>query len=238
MFKVAVCDDELHYRDRVSTKIREIFSERDVDVEIKTYTNGELLLKSPDIEQGLYDAVFLDIEMPGRLGLDIAKAIRKKNIDTLIIFVTSFDRYVFDVFDYDVVAYVRKSEMDQRLPAVVDRVIEKVRTRNSEYVFKNQNGQYSVCPDEILYFESIGHKISVCRTDGSVIKVTHSLGQLEIEFARYRFIRTHAGFLVNMKYVYSIENETVLLTTGRSIPLSRHRSKEVRKIFFDYMRNK
>jgi two-component system response regulator LytT len=50
----------------------------------------------------LFDVVFLDIELPDKLGLEIAKLLKETYRNIIIAFVTSFDNYVYDAFDYDV----------------------------------------------------------------------------------------------------------------------------------------
>lgn len=60
MVKFAVCDDESEMTDYISDKLREYYSE---DCEIRRYRDGESLLA--DSRRQLFDALFLDIDMPG-----------------------------------------------------------------------------------------------------------------------------------------------------------------------------
>ena len=43
------------------------------------------------------------------------------------------------------------------------------------------------------------------------------------------FIRVHSGFLVNYRFIYSVNKTTVLLNNQENIPLSRHRADTVKQ---------
>lgn len=50
------------------------------------------------------------------------------------------------------------------------------------------------------------------------------------------FVQIHKSYLVNMKYISVIEKDSVVMTNQRSIPLSRHRKKEVKERYRQYRR--
>ena len=107
---------------------------------------------------------------------------------------------------------------------------------NKKVVFNNSDGQYHVSPKNIMYFESLNHSIYIHEDNGKVIKITNSLNQLERDFSIYNFIRIHSGYLVNLKYVYSIENISLVLLNNKVLPVSRHRLKDVKKAFHEKLR--
>lgn len=65
------------------------------------------------------DVVFLDMEMPGIHGLDLAKKMREMNQNIRIVFVTAFEQYALDAFGVDAIGYVlkpyRKSDIQKEL---------------------------------------------------------------------------------------------------------------------------
>lgn len=233
MLKIAVCDDEADYRKYVVRTIEEIFRDMHIHIDLWEFSGGGGLLESIN-EKTHFDVIFLDIKMPDKLGMEVAKLIRDKYKDTVLVFISGFDNYVFEAFDYDAAAYILKSEFDKKIESVIGRIISKIDISSTEMTFKNQDGQYRIYLKDIVYFESISHSIFIHDNENRVIKITYSLSQLEKEFFEYNFFRIHSGYLVNLKYVYSIDNNSVILTNKKSLPISRHRIKEVKKAFHKF----
>lgn len=238
MIRIAIVDDEVNILEKIKSNVYREFNERNSAVTIVTYTNGKDLLNA--VKTGyLFDVIFLDIELPDGLGLDVAKQLRDSYQNIIIVFVTSFDNYVYDAFDYDVIGYIRKQELNKRLSGVIDRIIKIFTKITNEYIFKNNNGQYRISTQDIVYFESDDHNITLHSNDGKEFSYTDSLKRLEEEFSVYGFFRIHAGYLVNLRYVYSIENGHVVLKySNKSIQLavSRGRCKELKSAYQKYFR--
>lgn len=238
MMKIAIVDDEPNILDRIKQCVIGQFDERNLTISIYTYTNGSDLLN--DVEKGcLFDVVFLDIELPDGLGLNVSKQLRASYHNIIIAFVTSFDNYVYDAFDYDAIGYIRKHELDTRISVLIDRIIKKYRDISNEKIFKNSTTQCRESTQNIVYFESDNHIITIFFNNGSKFSYTDSLKRLEEEYAVYGFFRIHAGYLVNLNYVYSIEKDYLVLKyAGRNEKLivSRGKSKELKKAFQQYFR--
>ena len=64
----------------------------------------------------------------------------------------------------------------------------------------------------------------------------YTMEKLEKLLPQNQFVRCHAGYIVNCFYVFSINPNEILLTTGERIPLSRHRKKEMKSVFQQYLR--
>ena len=62
-----------------------------------------------------------------------------------------------------------------------------------------------------------------------------SIDKLENMLEGKGFLRCHQSFLVNCAYIRTLRTSQVELMGGTQIPVSKHRIKEVRKTFFDYM---
>lgn len=236
MLKIAIVDDEIEFLKYINTKVKDVFSKRKIEIKTAMFTSGVQLIKKMLDEKAYFDVVFLDVQMPNKIGMEIAKTIRSKYKDILIVFVTSFDNYVFEAFDYDAMAYIRKDELDVKIESTVDRIISKINMNSKEIVFNNSEGQYHISPKNIMYFESLNHSIYIYDCKNRVIRITNSLNQLEKEFSIYNFIRIHSGYLVNLRYVYSIENISLILSNNTVLPVSRHRIKEVKRAFHENLR--
>ncbi len=80
--KVLLVDDEEEYLDTLAERMRN----RGMDVE--TTTSAEVALKKADT--GSYDAIVLDLMMPGMDGLQVLRVLKKKNPDIQVILLTGY----------------------------------------------------------------------------------------------------------------------------------------------------
>ena len=109
--------------------------------------------------------------------------------------------------------------------------MDRVYYERKDFIVKVKSDSFKILYKDIFYFESYGHDILI-KTESNTYKMGGSLKKLEEEIAQHQFIRIHKSFLVNIKYIYSINSDTVTLTDKSTIPLSKERRAAVRKIYF------
>ena len=104
MLKIAVCDDEPVYLDRIINSIKKTLNKRGVSAyHIDTYLSGEVLLA--DDRLFTYNVIFLDINMPQINGLEVAAKIRESRRDILLIFVTAFLDYAIEGYRMEALTF-------------------------------------------------------------------------------------------------------------------------------------
>lgn len=227
MIKFAVCDDEQETIDRISEKLHIYYSD---ECEIKTYGDGAQLLS--DCHQNCFDALFLNIDMPGSNGMEIAEKIRKNNLRVKIVFVSSQNDLAYKGYLYNAFRFVRKSNLDQELCEAVKSLKETFSSQREYLSFKTATGETFQSSKDIRYFESNGHFIDVVCNDRT-IRMCGILREYEEMMKDNGFIRIHKSYLVNFRYIRFIEKNAVFLTCGKELPLSRNRVSETKiKIMF------
>ena len=122
MIKIAICDDEANIRAYLISLIRA----QSCPCEIAEYTSaGDCLADTQEI-----DLLFLDIELaPSSLdGMALARKIRERATVTqpVIIFVTGYERYVFDAFDVGAFQYLLKPVDEEKFAQVFARDRKRV----------------------------------------------------------------------------------------------------------------
>lgn len=111
--RIAICDDQREVRELFEERIRRLYPE----AELLLFSSGEQLLdseKAPDI-------LLLDIQMPGKNGMDTARELRKKNKNTILIFVTALEEFVFQAFDVGAFHYLVKPFHEKKFAEVLMR---------------------------------------------------------------------------------------------------------------------
>ncbi|PKG23203.1 response regulator [Niallia nealsonii] len=119
---IYIVDDEASALDVLEIKIKKIV--KFTSVLIKKFTNPVEVLN--EIKKGAaVDAVFLDIEMPGLNGIELAEEIKQVNTEIDIIFLTAYNEYAVKAFELYALDYLLKPVKGERLQKTLDRVIAK-----------------------------------------------------------------------------------------------------------------
>ncbi len=221
---IGICDDEKDVRAFLKQKI-----EQHTDADILLYEDGEALMQSdtkPDI-------LFLDIQMPGTDGMQIARRIREHDKSMQIIFVTGIEDYVFEAFDVEALNYLVKPIDDKKLEAVLKIAQEKIAnsikpidTRQSIVV--SAGGIHTkIYLDDIIYAEVFNRKIMI-HTTSENIEYYGKLTELE-DMAGENFFRPHRAYLINMKYVERYDATNIYLEKGQVLMAKQNYKNFVRR---------
>ncbi len=232
----AICDDEPAVLDYLYAHILNEFKRQGTVIRLETFTSGQEFLKAQANEP--FDVVFLDIDMPEMSGFDVAEKI-SDNKRTLIIFVTTHDELVFSSLKFQPFRFIRKSFFDDELSEVLDAVSSVLSKRIAGRKFKLQTKSHDVYVDieQIVYIEIYGHWLHVHTNDNEVLECYGILSDYESQLEPFDFVRTYKSYLVNCKYIRSVEKDQVVLDDKTVIPLSRRRINDVNDKFTKYLRS-
>ena len=234
MIRGAICDDEPAVLDYLYAHILNEFKRQGADIYIDKFTMGKDFLNAHKAEP--YDVVFLDIDMPEISGFDIAEKISGK---ALIIFVTTHDELVYSSLKFQPFRFIRKTHLDNELSETLSAVIVCIAKRSAErkIEFQTKDRKVYLLADEIEYIEVYGHWLRVVVNKGEPIECYGSLSDLEKQLQPVGFVRTYKSYLVNIKYVYSLEKTKIVMDNKTEIPLSRYKASEVKEKFKEYLRS-
>lgn len=222
MGKIAVCDDERIELDQIADMIQSYYAS---DCEMKKYEDAESLLA--DSRKQVFDVLFLDIDMPGMDGMQLAGRIREDNEYVKIIFVTNKEDCVFKGYKYDAFRFVRKSALNEELTEALDDLSRYFEAKKEYVVFKAPNDEITRYIDRIQYLEVRDHELTI-KYDDNVERILGTMRQYDKMLSSKGFIRIHQSFLVNYRYIYSVNKTDVKLLDGTLLPLSRNRISETK----------
>ncbi|WP_201754633.1 LytTR family DNA-binding domain-containing protein [Pseudoflavonifractor sp. 60] len=234
MIKIAICDDEANIRDYLSSLI----GAQSCPCEIVEYASaGDCLADHREI-----DLLFLDIELaPSCLdGMELARKIRERATMTqpVIIFVTGYERYVFDAFDVGAFQYLLKPVDEEKFAQVFARAVAQIGTAKEKpgrvLTLQSANTSKTVPLDSIYYIESSNHKVELHLKDGEFACYA-KIGDLELELQE-QFFRIHKGYLVNLSYVDGYSKTEVTLTNGEKLLLSKYKYQDFVKAYLRFLK--
>lgn len=225
---IAICDDEKEIREMLKEKIMQIYPK----AILLSYSTGEELLS----EDGEWNILLLDINMAGKNGMEVARELRKKHKDTILIFVTALEEYVFEAFDVGAFHYLVKPFEDDKFKEVLQKAVGQY-YNNSEYYQKESKKQYimvyakgvhtKIALDDIVYAEVFNRKIMI-HTHNEKIEYYGRLSELEKQLGE-DFFRPHRGYLIHFKYVEKYDASTIYMGKGQALMAKQNYPEFVRR---------
>lgn len=147
------------------------------------------------------------------------------------------DELAYEIIQYQPFQYVRESCLKTDLQKAM-RALSPERTES--LITTTQASQIDILRAEdvpvnrLLCIEVYGHWLEFHMTDGTSLRIKGVLRDYAEQLECQGFVQIHKSYLVNMKYISVIEKDSVVMTNQRSIPLSRHRKKEVKERYRQY----
>lgn len=232
MLKALVVDDEAPAR----SELRYLLGEAG-GVEVVGEANNALealqLIKAIP-----YDVIFLDIQMPGLSGVQLAEALAAHPRPPAIIFVTAHSEHAVKAFEVKATDYLVKPVEIERLKQAISRlapVSEQAPARVERIPVEKAGKKLLISVDDILYIMA-KDDYSYLHTSGDRYLSTMSLASLESKLDSAGFFRIHRRYLVNLsrvKEVVPMYGGTLLLTltdeNATQIPVSRRRVPALKK---------
>lgn len=226
--RVGIVDDEFLARQTLINYIARYCS----NVEV-VFQAANLPDAITEINRHRPDAVFLDIEMPGPSGIDIAEHLSEED-RPMVVFTTAYGEYAVDAFGIRAVDYLLKPIEVARLKEAVERLREQRKPSSTQDAVLNVstlNGSKIVPIDEILYLKADGSYTELHSKTGTTLVISKKLFEMEEKLTTQNFLRTHRSYIVNMnhvtQYVGGAKSELVL-SSDDQVPVSRTRKDQVR----------
>ena len=129
--KLAICDDDAKQRDYLTDIVTAWGKKNRHLIELKQYVCADSFLFDYEEEKD-FDILLLDVEMPGRSGVELAKEVRKDNQAVQLIFITGFYEYFSDGFDVSALHYLIKPADAAKLTPVLDKAVGNLTNRSEE----------------------------------------------------------------------------------------------------------
>lgn len=237
MYKIAVCDDEK----TDIAKIRHCLSgwqteHPNCELDVKSFTSAKDLIEL--FRRGEYepDILFLDVYMPERSGIAVAKSFRDRGYDGEIVFITTSREHALEAFGVNALQYLVKPVEMPALSMVLDTLLSGRREKRWDCVLLRMEGRVCrVAVDDIIYCEAQGksqclhllHDIHQ-RLHMSMLEIYGLLSEWQ------RFVRVGASYIVNLDYVNSLNAREICLDNGENIFLPRGAYHSLREQYFHY----
>ena len=216
------------------------------DVKVAATCSSAIIAKQ-QIDEVHPDVVFLDIQMPGKSGLELISELATKSFE--VIFVTAHNEYMLQALQYSAADYLLKPVDEDRLIEAVQRVEKRIasgkKETNAEALMHNVNkagnpAEMRLCLptmkgfivlklDDIIYCEA-ERSYTVFHLEGNkTVMVSKPLFDYDNLLKDTFFLRIHKSFLINLHHVKEYqrgEGGIVIMSDNAEIEVSRRKKDQ------------
>jgi len=218
---LAICDDEEKYRNTEIELCNQYFKEKNISVEIISFTSGEELLAYI----GQIDIILLDIQMQGINGIEVKENLLKQKKNSSIIYVTNHEHLMRPAFGKNVYGFISKPIRQEELIKILHvickerldnryiQVTDEIRIKLNELKYIKSEDKYC-----IFYVEDIKQLV---RT-----KISDWENKLPDDF-----IRINKSYIVNFEFI-QYKNNKIILEDNTFLNIAREK-KELFRINYN-----
>lgn len=214
MINVIICDDNEKDRNNIKTVVKSFMSKNKKEYTVYDFSDYDKKFYNIVENKKPFKIYLLDIETPTKSGIDVAREIRRKDVDSVIMFLTAHEELGNIVLKNDLLflSFINKFDnFENRLNHSLEKAIQLLNKRNT-IRFDDRNVIYTININDILYItkESFERK-TVIKTDYSEFKVNKPLHEI-ISMLDERFIQTHRACYINSDRKVKIDKAKKLIT--------------------------
>ncbi len=236
--EVLAVDDELSQLEDLARMLR---ASPEV-ARVRCARDGEEALSRLSAER--YDAVFLDVRMPGLDGVELGRVLRRFAHPPPVVFVSAYEHPAVDAFELRATDYLLKPVSRRRLEEALARVAgttslgqpEPAPSRDVEddivAVASARGGAIRLLArGEILYVQSHGDFVRIVSPEGRFL-LRETLAAIEQRWQPFGFVRVHRQYVANLRRAVELRPQLggtaeLVFGDGQRIPVARRHASEL-----------
>ena len=231
MVNVIICEDNDKDRKNVIEIVNNFMIKNNIEFKLHVYNDYNKNFYEIIEKKLPFKIYLLDIETPSASGIDIARKIRNKDVDSVITFLTVHEELGNVILKNDLMflSFINKFDnFKLRLSRSLKKSLDLL-NHKSIIKFTDRNTVYTIDMNDILYLtkESFERK-TIIKTDYAEFKVNKTLNEL-VSMLDKRFIQTHRSCYINEDRKVSIDktNKIILFDNGETTDLLSDKYRKV-----------
>lgn len=232
--KIAICDDNHADRKQTLEYVLRYADQFMLDFHVDEFQTGTELMQA--FQKSNYKIVILDILMNGISGVETAYQIREIDSECAIIFTTTSPDFRAEGFDVGAIHYLLKPFSYEAVTKALDRC-KRLCVASERYFSVIANRQsVKVRFQEALYIEVYG-KCTLIHTVNNIIKTYTPLSKIAVLLSEGPFLACHRCYIVNMRYISGILDDSFELDNQEKIPIRRKGRQAIKEEYKRYFIN-
>ncbi|MGL9727611.1 LytR/AlgR family response regulator transcription factor [Enterococcus sp. DIV0756] len=218
---IAICDDNPKIIGQIETLLLSFFEHDLNQFNYEAFLSGESLVDHLTKEESSFQIYLLDVEMKSLDGFEVARFIRERDQQAIIIFITSHVEWMPEAFEVNAFHYLIKPIDELKVKQVLTKAMEQLSLRKMILQFTIQKKVYTVYLGEVEYFESMKRKMIIHLKNGEEYEYYGTMKEVIDKVSTQLFTQIHHSFVINMDYVQMKSGETIVLQSGREIAITK-----------------
>lgn len=238
MIKCVIIEDE----PQAVTLLKNIISSKYPDIHVLADFD-KISVATAFIKENKLDFIFLDVQLNGELGIDIANYLSKEELNFDIIFTTAYGGFAVEAFALSAIDYVLKPIREERLAESIDRVIKKHKVsieqlkilqevstnkKIEKIVLSMNEKKVFIKTEDIVFLKADNVYTEVYLTNKERYVVSKPLKEYEALLSQENFFKPHRSYIINTNFVkgYLKSSLEIEMTNGTYVSVSRERKKD------------
>lgn len=234
--KIAICDDEKIIRAQLIVSLKKYAKDRGYNFLFYEYADGKELLAAKYV----FDLIFVDFMMNEINGMKAISELRKRFDKTAVIFFSGYKEVVFETLKVQPFRFLVKPIDENKLKEALDSFIND-KNKEKQMLLYEEFGYrpFRISEEVIVYAEAQAVTTRVItNTQVKAYRYKKNLAAFEKELNSQNFFRAHRSFLVNLKFVVSYEETSIIFETGDNAQLTKRKYSEFKKAYLNYLTRK
>jgi len=232
IMRIAVCDDDQHVQRVLKDAIYRYSNMHHFEIAVDNFLSGEDLLNS----MKSYDVILLDYRMDGINGLETAKILRRRNHNSMIIFITGYPSFVYESFEVSTYRFLEKPVDLAKLYKAFDDFYKQF---GNDYVIVIRADRANICikTSNIVYLEA-DNKCCYVNLFENKYHCSQTMVSIHRLLPQHAFFRVSKSFVVNLGCVEKFAANSLSLSNGGQVYTSRKYSSLFRSRYMEFVKNR
>lgn len=225
---ILILDDDQSFIDELYDDfIHHFHYIHDLEFELKTDSFQEINFKKIDI-------AFIDIDLINDNGIDIAKKLRIRFPNLLIIFISSREELVFQTLTAGIFQFIRKAKYDRDKEIVFEQLKKYINANFGKKILEVNGRKIVLEVNKIKYILSIGHDIIIKENDNEYI-IKSSISEI-LDFFRSRYlVQIQRNLIINLQYIKEVKKTYVITNDNDEYKIGRIYQKDFLNQYEEYL---
>lgn len=225
---IVIIENESNELEHLEIELNKWSIDMSIPISISSYISGEDYFLSD--RKHTADLYFLDIQLDGMNGMDIAKRLRSEYYTGEIIFLTSYREFVFEGYQVHALNYLLKPLDVCTLRLCLNEIADTLSKKY--YIFRNKQEIIQIEYRNILLFSSYLHNVEIL-TDYGNFNQYATLNNIIAHLPK-EFVRVHRSYIINMTHIHKISGNIITLSNHSEVPIGRKYLNSIRTAFSEY----
>ena len=230
---IAVVEDSADDLSNCLSLLDKYSKEKNVLFDIQTFESGDAFLMR---FKSQFDFIILDINLSAMNGIEVARTVRAKDEEVIIMFATNLAKYATNGYEVDAIDFALKPLTYASFYLRLERVMKKLHKKSDSFlVVPSEGGFNKININDVLFVEVISHDIIFHMVSGNSITTSGTLKKYEEKLRDLWFIRCNSCYLVNAHKIKRVEKLDIQLINDEVIAISHPKKKSFMERFKKYV---